>query len=115
MLTVNQVDKSYSSGGLFFSRNKQVLHHISFALEAGEVLGIIGESGSGKSTLGRLLLGIEKPDHGTIQFEGRDIGSGPAERERSVLYFKIIPLQSIPISLWRRHWRNRSKFKDVII
>ncbi|WNS45173.1 ABC transporter ATP-binding protein [Paenibacillus sp. MMS20-IR301] len=74
MLTVNQVEKSYTGGKLFSSKSKQVLHHISFTLEPGEVLGIIGESGSGKSTLGRLLLGIEKPDRGTIQFEGRDIG-----------------------------------------
>jgi len=47
-----------------------VLHDIHFEWKLGECLGVIGESGSGKSTLGRLLLGIEKPDRGTILFNG---------------------------------------------
>ncbi|OMF96073.1 dipeptide/oligopeptide/nickel ABC transporter ATP-binding protein [Paenibacillus sp. FSL R7-0273] len=88
MLTVNDVDKSYSGGGMFFSRSKQVLHNISFTLDAGEILGIIGESGSGKSTLGRLLLGIEKPDRGTIQFEGRDIGERAGRQGRISAVFQ---------------------------
>ena len=50
-----------------------MLSNISFACEQGECLGIIGESGSGKSTLGRLLLGIEKPDRGTVILAGKRI------------------------------------------
>lgn len=71
MLCVDRVDKSYRKGGVFSKERKQVLSGISFEWISGECLGIIGESGSGKSTLGRLLLGIEKPDRGTVHFEGR--------------------------------------------
>ncbi|WP_409340321.1 ABC transporter ATP-binding protein [Paenibacillus sp. MBLB4367] len=80
MLTVDRVDKSYRTGGLFFGKRKQVLTNISIEWKQGECLGIIGESGSGKSTLGRLLLGIEKPDRGSILWEGK-----PAEDRRARL------------------------------
>ncbi|MBB6690001.1 ABC transporter ATP-binding protein [Cohnella xylanilytica] len=78
MLTVERVEKSYRTGGLFARRRKQVLSGISFEWKAGECLGIIGESGSGKSTLGRLLLGIERPDRGSVRWEGR-----PADERRA--------------------------------
>jgi nickel transport system ATP-binding protein len=73
LLTVDGVEKFYIKHGIFSKVSQKVLHNISFEVKAGECLGIIGESGSGKSTLGRLLLGIEKPDRGTVLFEGKRI------------------------------------------
>ncbi|MFE5323188.1 ABC transporter ATP-binding protein [Paenibacillus sp. NPDC056579] len=73
MLRVDNVEKSYPHFGLFSKSRQQVLNNISFECKHGECLGIIGESGSGKSTLGRLILGIEKPDRGTIVFEGKPV------------------------------------------
>jgi len=73
LLSVDRVEKSYKKGGLFSKKKEQVLKNISFECTRGECLGIIGESGSGKSTLGRLLLGIEKPDRGTVLFEGKSV------------------------------------------
>lgn len=45
---------------------------VSFDLEKGEILGVIGESGCGKSTLGRLLISLEKPTEGTVLLNGED-------------------------------------------
>lgn len=73
MLTVEQVDKSYVQGGMFSKQRQQVLKKVTLECQQGECLGIIGESGSGKSTLGRLMLGLERPDRGTIRFEGKDV------------------------------------------
>src|SRR5207244_11179234 len=46
---------------------------VSFALEPGETLGLVGESGCRKSTTGRLILRLIEPSAGHIRFEGRDL------------------------------------------
>ena len=73
MLEVRNIYKTYKEPALFSSKRQQILSDVTFSMEEGRCLGIIGESGSGKSTLGRLILGIEKPDSGEITFEKKDV------------------------------------------
>ncbi|GAB2932749.1 ATP-binding cassette domain-containing protein [Rheinheimera gaetbuli] len=71
LLDVQQLSKSYrKQTSLFRYRTVQALQDISFTLHSGKTLAIVGETGSGKSTLARLLVGIEKPDHGDILLAG---------------------------------------------
>ena len=46
---------------------------VTFSLERGKTLGVVGESGCGKSTLGRTVLQLIKPTSGSIQFNGKEI------------------------------------------
>src|SRR5271168_4497727 len=56
------------------SFGEKVVHRgVSFELKHGEILGLFGGSGSGKSVILRSIIGLERPDKGSIVFEGRDI------------------------------------------
>lgn len=67
-----------------FSYNKTIptVEHVSFKLEKGQTLGIIGGTGSGKTTLIQLLLRFYDPDEGRILLEGRDLRTIPSEELR---------------------------------
>lgn len=56
-----------------FDSKQIVLRNVDFAIEPGDVLGIIGPSGAGKSTLSRALVGLIRPTLGTIRIDGADL------------------------------------------
>ncbi|WP_077210620.1 nickel import ATP-binding protein NikE [Bacillus dakarensis] len=75
LLEVKQVNHSYDSKKLFKWKNQsnKILIDISFVIEEGTCLGLIGTSGAGKSTLGKVILGIQPPQEGQVLFQGNDI------------------------------------------
>src|SRR4051812_18786085 len=58
---------------------RPLLRGVSFAIDAGETVGIVGPSGSGKSTLARLIVGVWRPHAGVVRLDGGDIGLWPRE------------------------------------
>jgi len=66
-----------------FPVGKRTLHAVdgvSFDIQPGEAVGLVGESGCGKSTLVRMLTRVLDPSEGSIQFAGREIGTSPAAK-----------------------------------
>jgi PrtD family type I secretion system ABC transporter len=61
----------------FRGAERPIVRNVSFALAAGESLGIIGPSASGKSTLARLVVGIWRPVSGHLRLDGADVATWP--------------------------------------
>jgi len=76
LLEVKDLKKYYPvTGGLFSQHlgDVRAVDGVSFYIEEGEALGLVGESGCGKSTLGRVILRLEEPTEGKIIYRGTDI------------------------------------------
>jgi peptide/nickel transport system ATP-binding protein len=64
---------------------------VSVEVSRGETFGLVGESGCGKTTLGRMMIGLERPDSGTIRFDGEDLsGLGSASLRRRRQHFQLM-------------------------
>src|SRR5690349_296997 len=61
---------------------------VSLAVERGEFFGLLGPSGCGKTTTLRMIAGLEKPDSGSIQFDGKEITNLPPERRGFGMVFQ---------------------------
>lgn len=77
LLKINQMNKIYKvqSASFFTKTVVRAVNDVSFDIKKGEILGLVGESGSGKTTVGKLIVGLERPTSGTLQFRGRDMTS----------------------------------------
>ena len=76
LLTVRDLKKHFLVTGGILAREIALVHAVdgvSFDIQRGETLGLVGESGCGKSTTGRCILRLIEPSSGEIWFEGRDI------------------------------------------
>ena len=86
VLTARELTRHYSvSQGLFKpSATVQALNGVSFELQAGKTLAVVGESGCGKSTLARALTLIEEPTSGSLQIAGQEVNGATAQTRKQL-------------------------------
>ena len=71
LLNIQNLRVTYRTPG---QKPVEAVRCVSFAVEAGESLGIVGESGCGKSSLAKTIIGLQPPSAGSMRFEDREIG-----------------------------------------
>jgi len=69
LLNTNQLAKEY--------RGRRVVNGVSVHVGAGEIVGLLGPNGAGKTTTFNMVVGVVRPDEGTVSFQGRDITGLP--------------------------------------
>lgn len=94
LLRVRDLRKYFVQRSGVFKQHKRYLRAVdgvSFDIQRGETLGLVGESGCGKSTLGKTLLRLYEPDRGSVEIEGTDLRQlSAAELRRMRRRFQII-------------------------
>ena len=102
---------------------------VSFAVDAGETLGVIGESGSGKSTLGRIAVGLIAPDDGVVCFDSIDLSTLSARQLRDtrsqiqVVFqepqeslnprMRVVDIVQEPMEIHRRDLRKEQRRREA--
>jgi iron complex transport system ATP-binding protein len=81
LIEVDQLTYRYPHG------RKAILENISLGFHRGKVISLLGPNGSGKTTLLKLILGLLRPQHGTVQLEGRNLTQiTPKQLARKIAY-----------------------------
>ncbi|MCF6461387.1 ABC transporter ATP-binding protein [Clostridium sp. Cult3] len=109
--------------------NKEVLKGVDLFLNRGEAIALLGESGSGKSTLAKIIVGLEEPTRGKVEFKGKSLGSirrrGFMEAASIQYIFQdpygsleetatIVQTLSEPIKYCKRHGRDYFSIEEVL-
>ena len=88
ILEIRKLNKTFVSRRAGRRRIVHAVKDVNLTIADGSITGLVGESGCGKSTVTRLILGLERPDSGTIRYRDRDI-TRLTRRERRELNSKI--------------------------
>jgi ABC-type Fe3+/spermidine/putrescine transport system ATPase subunit len=80
LVSLNQISKRFGETA--------AVADVSFAVERGEFFGLLGPSGCGKTTTLRIVAGLESPDSGLVEFDGRDITTLPSEKRGFGMVFQ---------------------------
>jgi len=101
-LELRHVDKSF--GGV------HVLEDVSFHLDAGEVVGLLGDNGAGKSTLIKIITGVHAPDAGEFLFEGRPVRDLDVQKARALGIETVFQERALAeqLPLWRNIFMGRA-------
>ncbi|MBS7157946.1 MAG: ABC transporter ATP-binding protein [Collinsella sp.] len=100
ILTIEHLTRVYGTGPTAVT----ALDDVSFTVDAGEFVAIVGSSGSGKSTLMHLMGGVDRPTSGTVRLQGQDIFARSDEelavfrrREVGLIYqfYNLIPVLDV--------------------
>ena len=98
LMTVQSVSRRFGGGRNWLGRRRAQVHALSaidLEVMRGETLGVVGESGCGKSTLARIMVGLDQPSDGTINFDGQALGALGRERSRRIQYVFQDPVASL--------------------
>ena len=97
LLRLDNVSQTFNRGGLLSGQRIDAVKNVSFALaeDRSEIFALIGESGAGKTTLARMVLGMQRPSSGTLEFEGRAIPTAPGAARRNFMA-KVQPIFQNP-------------------
>ncbi|WP_326537611.1 ABC transporter ATP-binding protein [Pseudorhodoferax sp.] len=91
-------------------RPKAIVHAVdgvSFGIEKGRTLALVGESGCGKSTVARLLVGLYRPSEGRVRFDGRDTGEWFAAKDAPQLRRRLQMIFQDPYASLNPRWLVR--------
>jgi peptide/nickel transport system ATP-binding protein len=78
---------------------------VSFEIERGHTLALVGESGCGKSTVARLLVGLYKPSRGTVRFDGQDTEAAMRTAEGRALHRRMQMIFQDPYASLNPRWK----------
>jgi simple sugar transport system ATP-binding protein len=87
-----------------------VLEDVTFRLEAGEVVGLLGDNGAGKSTLIKVITGVHQPDQGEIWFNGDPVHALDVQKARSLGVETVFQERALAeqLPLWRNIFMGRA-------
>jgi ABC-type glutathione transport system ATPase component len=125
MLSVHEVSRVFTGPG---GAEIRAVENVSFELQKGRALGVIGESGSGKTTLAKIILGLERASTGTVEIDGKaaDTSGRPARRKPFAAIVQVVfqdpsssldPLQTVGSMLSEvlKHHRRQAPSTEELV
>ena len=113
LLEISDLNLRFITHDALLAKNRKYLQatrDVNLVIKTGEAFGLVGESGSGKSTIARMVAGLQKPDSGSIRFDGLELIGNPDREALQRAYLQIQMVFQNPYS----SLNGRMRVDDII-